>query len=328
MTGPGKLDGSQPAEAAGDLTLLLPARDRLRVGERLPPLLARVLGKGDALEAGKPGREAQLMRAFDVLPRRIPVAPITRQQDAGDGNYGVWLRADPAHVRADMSRARMLACGEFGISSEEAEQFISVLRPLFGDAGFPISAPVPSRWYLMVPAQSQLPTFAAPDDVLGDDLHQHMPEGDLGKRWRHLMNEAQVALHQHPLNQARTAAGKLPVNSLWFWGAGALPDHVRAPGMLMASNDLLCRGLVDLANARCVDVESVEASTAQRPTHVDLLHLRDVAEIESPWLPSAIAQLSGSQHSQLVLDFADGHRVGWRRAHRWRLLRRAARSLT
>lgn len=317
---------AKPSAAPPVLTLLLPARERLRSGDTLPAGLARVFGRGDALEAGKPGREAQLLRHFDVLPRRIPIAPLTRQLDAGDGAYGAWLRADPAHVRADLGRARMLACGELGLDAAECEQLIAALRPLFGDEGFPISAPTPSRWYLMVPAETRLPAFALPEDVLGDDLHAHMPEGDLGRRWRRLLNESQVLLHNHPVNAARAAAGELPVNSLWFFGGGAMPDHVRCALRGVASEDPLVAALAARVQpALPVSMPKVEALA--QVDLVDLSRLRDVAELESPWMAAAFAALAAGKFAALDLDFADGHRQRWLPAHRWRFWRRPARAL-
>jgi hypothetical protein len=43
--------------------------------------------------------------------------------------------------------------------------------------------------------------------VLGDDLFSHLPEGEGGRRWRALMTEAQVLLHNHSWNQQRAAQG-------------------------------------------------------------------------------------------------------------------------
>jgi hypothetical protein len=37
--------------------------------------------------------------------------------------------------------------------------------------------------------------------------------------------EAQMTLHGHPLNAAREAAGQRPINSVWFWGCGAMPTR-------------------------------------------------------------------------------------------------------
>src|SRR5690606_28233877 len=144
------------------------------------------------------GERAQLQRWFELLPRGWPVAAITRQRDAGDAVLHGWLRADPAYVRPDMTGARVLAIGELGLTQEEADALLQPLRPLFGDTGFPISAPVPSRWYLALPVESILPAFAPPEAVLGDDLFTHLPDGPEGRRWRALLNEAQVSLHNNP----------------------------------------------------------------------------------------------------------------------------------
>ena len=76
------------------------------------------------------GRDAQLLRHIDVLPRRIAVAPITRALDADDAAFGGWLRADPAWLRADMSSGRMMACGDMGLDQAEADALIKPLRPL------------------------------------------------------------------------------------------------------------------------------------------------------------------------------------------------------
>ena len=42
-------------------------------------------------------------------------------------------------------------------------------------------------------------------------------------RFRTRLNELQMLLHAHPVNQAREARGELSVNSLWLWGGGHRP---------------------------------------------------------------------------------------------------------
>ena len=55
----------------------------------------------------------------------------------------------------------------------------------------------------------------------------------------------------HPVNQARVAAGKLPVTHVWLWGLGRTPqlprfvDHYGARGVMITAVDLL-RGLAAL----------------------------------------------------------------------------------
>src|SRR5690606_2381672 len=134
----------------------------------------------------------------EAVPRRLPAAPLTRLLDAGkhDAGLSAWLRADPAYIHPDINGARLLAIGDaLGIEQADLDAFLPALRPLFGDAGFPLDAPRPGRWYLRLPREAKLPAFASPDDALGDDLFEHdgfdgaaAPEA---RRWRVLASEAQ-----------------------------------------------------------------------------------------------------------------------------------------
>jgi hypothetical protein len=309
------------AANASRLQLLLPAIERLRGGLQAAPALARLLARGNP-ESSEPGREAQLLRHFDVLPRRIPVAALTRALDADDAGLGAWLRADPAWLRADMASGRMMACGDLQLTAEDADALLRPLRPLFGDEGFPISAPVPHRWYLSMPRDAQVPVFSTPQQALGDDLHVHMPAGDAGRRWRRLMNEAQVILHNHPVNAARVARGQPPVNSLWFWGWGVLPDQVVAQARACYSDDDVVAALCKAATIECSPLKSLMDAPDARGTLVDLRRINDIAHVETPWLPWALQQLHSGGVESLVFDFDDGRRLVYRHAHRWRFWRR------
>lgn len=300
-----------PTEPA--VALLLPERRRF-AGQPLSPAVARLLARADALPAAEAGERAQLLRWFELLPRGWPVAAITRQRDAGDAMLHSWLRADPAYVRPDMTGARVLAIGELGLSRDEAEALVQPLRPLFGDAGFPVSAPHPARWYLALPVEARLPAFAPPEAVLGDDLFLHLPDGPEGRRWRALLNEAQVMLHNHPVNAARVAAGKLPANSLCFWGAGRLPDHVRARLRDVGSDEATLASLAALSQAHPLSGEG---------RLLDVRALRDWAAVES-LLPNALAEAG---ERGVLLDFADGAAWWLRPGQRWRFWRRPLAAL-
>ena len=171
------------------MILLLPERRRF---PQTPPALAAMLGRGDRLAAGERGERAQLLRHFDILPRGWPMAAITRDFDAGDAGERTWLRADPVFVQAEMAGARLNSWGRLGLDAQEAAELLAVLRPVFGEAGMALDAPVPERWYLALPPGAPLPEFAAPADALGGDLLSLLPQGPEGRRWRALFNEAQV----------------------------------------------------------------------------------------------------------------------------------------
>lgn len=289
--------------------LLLPERRRF-AGQPLSKPVARALGRADRLPEGEAGERAQLQRWFELLPRGWPMAAITRQRDAGDAALHSWLRADPAYVRPDMTGARVLAVGELGLSAAEAKALSEALGPLFGDAGFPISAPHPARWYLALPVESRLPVFAAPEAVIGDDLFLHLPEGPEGRRWRALLNEAQVILHNHPVNQARFAAGRVPANSLCFWGAGRLPDQVKGRLRTVTTDEPQLASLAALATG---------ASAGADGELLDLREVREWSAVEGLLLE----RIERRDAAGLVLDFADGASFWLRPGQRWRLLRPA-----
>ncbi len=306
------------------LTLLLPDPVRLRGGIAAAPALARLLGRADCV-ADRPGGESQLLRHIDLLPRRLPVAAITRTLDAEDAMHGAWLRADPVHLRADMVSGRLLAHGPaLQLGADEAQALLKPLKPLFGDEGFPISAPVPDRWYLSLPTGTELPEFSTPEQALGDDLHAHLPAGDCGRRWRRLLSEAQVLLHNHPLNAARAAAGKPTINSVWFWGGGALPDRLLLAGNVW-SDDPLLQGSAKLAGRDASTLAHLVDGQPGAGDLVDLRSLRDVAQLDAPWLPWAIEQLARPQIGSICFDFADGRQFVYRPSHRWRFWRRPLR---
>lgn len=302
-----------PAGAGPALTLLLPERRRF-AGQPLAADIGKALARADRMVDGETGERAQLLRHFDLLPRGWPMAAITRERDAGDAALHQWLRADPAHVRPDMNGARVMAIGDLGLSQDEADALARPLRPFFGDTGFQLSTPTPSRWYLALPVEAKLPAFSPPETVLGDDLFSHLPDGPEGRRWRALLNEAQVILHNHPVNAARAAAGKMPVNSLCFWGGGRLPDQVRSGATGVVSSEIELLSLAQLAGL------STPRDGAQL---FDLRQLRDWSAVEQRLRPG-LAELG---RDELHLDFADGVRWSLRAGQRWRVWRRPLASL-
>jgi len=242
------------------------------------------------------------------------MAAITREADAGDASFDAWLRADPVYVRPDLGGARLMAWGNLGLSAAEADIFLASLRPIFDEVGLPISATAPERWYLKLPGEMNLPAFTPPVDGLGEDLLAHMPEGTEGKRWRMLLNEAQVTLHNHPRNVERAAAGLVPINSLWFWGGGVLPESVTCSAACVISEDDEL-----LALARRAGLSLVRLETGS--TMIDLRWMRDWATLEQEHLAPALASLRRPL-GELLLDFADGASFRIEAEQRWRFWRR------
>jgi hypothetical protein len=299
-------------------TLLLPERRRFS-GQPVSASVLKLLGRADVEAGAEAGERAQLQRYFQLRPDAWPMAAMTRQLELGDAQGHRWLRADPVHVRPDMTGARMLAWGNLGVDETEAEQFLQALRPLFGDAGMPLTRTHPERWYLQLAREAKLPEFAPPEVALGGDLLQLLPSGPEGARWRALLNEAQVILHNHPANARRQARGAVSANSLWFWGAGLLPEAVRSSAVAVRSADAELQALARLAG--------IDADAAAGPGMelLDLRQERDWRRVEREYIEAWAGQ--GATAGELWLDFADGARFRLDRGQRWRFWRAPARGL-
>ena len=297
------------------LTFLLTERRRFS-GQNINPDIAKALGRSDKLPVLNHGEQAQLERHVSILPRRWPMAALTRQYDVKDAANYCWLRADPAYIRAEMGVVRLLSCGDLGLSQYEAEELIKPLKIIFGDVGFPLSAPDPSRWYLMLPKESKLPVFQTPDTAIGADIFSQFPSDDTSKRWRALLNEAQITLHNHPLNAERIEKGLLPVNSLYFWGGGLLPDQVKFHANQIISDDIDIKSL--MLNAGINPEEKNIGAVLQ-----DVRKLRDWSLFEQEHFFPALAELKNKKYTSIMLDYSDGASYEIKSSQKWRFWRSA-----
>ena len=132
-------------------------------------------------------------------------------------------------------------------------------------------------------------------------------------------------LHNHPLNAERAAAGLAPVNSLWFWGAGALPDQVRCRFASVASDDESLTALAAFAGVK-VDARPASWPGGNGEALFDLRDARDLALLERDWFAPLLAALDDGRLQRLQFDFADGARYDLARRQRWRFWRKPLRS--
>lgn len=324
------------------LTLLLPTWSKVSSMSG-SSVLPRWLARSDRHADTVPGRDVALRECFEFTGTSLPIAALTRSLDANDDQSAQWLRADPAYVMADAVTLRLLACGNLDLSSVEVEAFGRVLKPLFGDAGFLLETTRPERWYVQCPREAKLPRFSAPEDALGDDLARHQIEGENAQRWRGLLNEVQIILTQHPLNTQRAQRGLPPMNSLWFWGAGMLPEWVRTTNTQVFSDDEIIVALARLAKAPCAAPMSFDQATqsltsvplaasppcAEKKAEetdasllIDLYLQRDIAALERDWFAPIDNAVVKRKITELQLLFASGERATIKPAHRWRFWRR------
>jgi hypothetical protein len=125
-----------------------------------------------------------------------------------------------------------------------------------------------------------------------------------GAPWAALLTEIQMALHEHPVNEAR----ELPVNSVWLWGAGTLPRSASGPWHSLAAGDPLARGLARVAGLAVREpARSAEAWLAELPADGRHLAVLDgpVTELEARWFAPLLAALKGGRIGMVSLHLPE-----------------------
>lgn len=186
---------------------------------RLAPSLTALLRRGDTVLA-EPGAAARTCRAFALQRQRDwPLAPLCARADGLAAEAGYWLRLDPVHLEVGMGGLFARPGDLPDLAAEEADALAAGLHAACEAEGWSLSAPTPLRWYLHAPRAPDLATTPL-DEVAGEYIAPHLPQGGAATKLLQLLNEAQMLLHAHPVNLRREAAGRLPVNGLWAWGGG------------------------------------------------------------------------------------------------------------
>ena len=232
-------------------------------------LLARARPAGRPAWRSRAGEPESFERlafgAFGYPPggSDVPAAALTWEHDAAgsprggvaaaNGSSLVPLRADPVHLRPDLDAARLFDASHFALTRDEAAAMAAGLDRHFAPEGVRFEAPHPTRWYARLERQPDA-EFQPPGRAAGRGAGGALPAGNEGSLWRRRMNEAQMVLHAHPVNQAREARGELAVNSVWFWGAGEPGPVPRRRFDEVAADDPLVRALARRGGARVRDL--------------------------------------------------------------------------
>jgi len=217
------------------------------------PALETWLARAEGQDVPVRGFEPALFFLFGAdIPgdADLPVAAVTRALDLGVIDNGWWLRADPVHLRPERDRLILADSRLLDLTPDESSRLVAEIMEHYKADGWLLKAARPGRWYLKPPRAPRMTTTPLAD-VVGRDIHPYLPRGADGKAWHTILNEMQILLHTAKVNEERERAGKLPVNSLWFWGGGRLPKLAPATWQALWSEEPL-----SLAFARLAQVPS------------------------------------------------------------------------
>lgn len=207
-----------------------------------PDGLERLPGLGSLLRRGRPlpvpeGTSVACCQALGIDRQGDwPVAPFTARAVGLDVKEGYWLRLDPVHLEVGMHGVFLR--GGLALEEEETRALRALVAPILASAGHELLAGGDGVLYLRCGTPPRLDTTPL-DQVEGRQPMPFLPRGSDAPAWVRLLHEVQMALHEHPFNLARTAAGRLPINSLWPWGGGRLARPGRPPGAAWGDLPLL-----------------------------------------------------------------------------------------
>lgn len=290
------------------------------------PALERLLGRARIKELGVTGGDATLFELFGVpvsSGQDLPVAAITRLADGGEPDSGWWLRADPVHLRADLHQVLLFDARLLDISAAEAGSLVSEFNQVFAADGWILETPHPARWYLRLADDPGVRTHPL-REAIGRNVNSLLPYGEPAPRWHALLTEIQMLFHSAAVNREREYRGRLPINSVWFWGGGELPQEVSSPAEGIYANDPLVRGLARLAGKavsplpeRAGDWQAaaqdehrslvvLQATPYDRMDNEPYAWVEHVQALERDWFAPCLAMLRGKGLDALYLYPGNG----------------------
>lgn len=217
------------------------------------PLLCRFLARARRSHDEWRGLDDWLLERFRVQPDEAdflkkadsentvtatakPSAPFACLGDGIDPGNGCWAHAAPVSLKPDRDRLLLADASRFSINDDEAQAIADTLNRHFGEE-LSVHIAAVDRWYIRFNTPPAGPTVS-----LADVAGRAIEPGRGGMAWHRLMNEMQMALHEHPVNTARELRGEPPINGVWLWGAGALQPVETAISSLAGAVPL-ARGL-------------------------------------------------------------------------------------
>jgi len=176
----------------------------------------------------------------------LPIAAISRLTDDNQHPEGLWLRADPVHVKADRDGLILIDNNQFTITQHDALALAADINMLLKPYELELEVPTPYRWYLRIKEDLKVRTSPV-DLIVGRDILPFMPSGDDRINLIQLMNDIQMTLHDSDVNKKREQEKMLPINSVWFWGYGELPKIIDRQWSFIVSDEMLAKGLSMIA---------------------------------------------------------------------------------
>lgn len=234
-----------------------------------------------------------------------PIAALSAQAEKFELGGEYCFCAAPVHLALQRDAFSLHEEVPLKLEAEHAQALLQTLNQHFKEDGLQFLLSASGAWYLKVthlfenflPVKTHFPQMA-----VGKNIHPWMPEGTSAQKWRAILNELQMVLFEHPVNQARESAGELAINSVWLSGGGFMPQASSSQlnDFLFLSNNPFYAGLAHYLRAQSSQLPDSYAALSQQKT----TNIRMFLPIENSqhFIAALIQGLKSKKISKLMLN--------------------------
>lgn len=302
------------------------------MGEPRLPALDTLLARGHLVSAPTNNLIDWLCQQLGIPKQQdTPIAPICLAMDGTNPEDKTWLLANPVHIR--IARDQLILSDIPSLTDDEAAQLCNALAVHFGDEFSP-TITRSGAWIVQANSHTNISTTAL-SSTIGKHIDPLLPKGADAMHWRKLLNEIQMLLFAHPVNQAREAKGLPAANSVWLWGGGRLPSMANtATKPAIMTNHPLAQTLAKFAGAPLHAMQTTWQTNEPADLHASLIILDQphtalqnndyaawldaIKALEQNWLQP----LYNSNQRFELIDPLAGKTLAWKSTDRWKLWRR------
>ncbi len=214
-------------------------------------------------EGYPPGSDVANLSVFGYDPRscytgRSPLEAASIGVELGPQD--VAFRVNLVNLRPQGGKLYMQDYSAGHISDEEGRELVESLQKELGSDEIQFFPGVGYRHLMVWRGGADGMTVTPPHDITGQEVADYLPQGEGAERLIYLMNASQMVFYNHPQYKRRVAEGKLPANSVWFWGQGKAPrmesyrERFGLSGAVISAVDLI-RGIGVYAGLEIIKVE-------------------------------------------------------------------------
>jgi len=225
-----------------------------------------------------------------------PIAAIHQLAEGASQSDAYWMQVHPVHLVLQRDYFSLYPFELTLVTQEECANLVALLNQHFRPDEFEFSFDKHVMatqtiehgfgFYLRLQQPPEIIT-TSPELVVGKDIRPYMPQGKGATKWHGILNEMQMLLHDHPINQLRERKGLVPINSIWLSGGGVVQLASKAAPKIYGDSRL-ARGIAKMHGN----------SLAALPADID--HWLKAAQDDVIWIIDDISSIGGASFIKIL----------------------------